>query len=211
MKFKNYTRLDYVEMKRPKISAGNLQGLLSERSSFRDFSKKPVSLDQLSEILYFSAGNVRFLKQNLESSKRPYPSAGAKYPLEIYPLVLVDSDIKKGLYHYNVIEHALEILLRPVNSDDLKDIWMSQKWFLKASIILIITAIFERTTEKYGQKGIGYSLIEAGHLGQNIYLVAQKTGIGCSAIGEFREDAIVKLLDINPDEELPIYYLALGN
>ena len=198
-------------MKRPKISPGTFQRLLSERSSFRGFSKKPVSLDQLSKILYFSAGTVRFLRQDLDSSRRPYPSAGAKYPLEIYPLLLVGSDIKKGLYHYNVIEHSLETLLRPINSADLKDIWMSQKWFRKASIILIITAIFERTTEKYGQKGIVYSLIEAGHLGQNIYHVAQKISVGCSAIGEFREDAIVKLLDINPDEELPIYYLALGN
>ena len=210
MKFKNYTRLDYVEMKRPTKPNG-FEKFIVGRSSYRGFSKKPANLDQLSKILYFSAGLTRFPQQNLESSRRPYPSAGAKYPLEIYPLVLVGSDIKKGLYHYNVIDHSLEILLLPIRRKDLKDIWMSQKWFRKASIILIITAIFERTTEKYGQKGIVYSLIEAGHLGQNIYHVAQKISVGCSAIGEFREDAIVKLLDINPDEELPIYYLALGN
>lgn len=210
--FKNYTRLDYIEMARPKAAFSQLQKLLVSRSSYRGFSKKPVTLKHLSQILYFSAGLVRFLQQNLESSRRPYPSAGAKYPLEVYPLVLVNSDnLKRGLYHYNVIEHSFEILLSSLRADDLKDIWMSQKWFRKASIILIITSVFERTTEKYGQRGIGFSLIEAGHLGQNIYLVAQKLGIGCSAIGEFREEAIVKLLDINPNEELPIYYIALGN
>lgn len=199
-------------MVRPKATFGQLQKLLVSRSSYRGFSKKPITLKHLSQILYFSAGLVRFLQQNLESSRRPYPSAGAKYPLEVYPLVLVNSDnLKRGLYHYNVIEHSLEILLSSLRADDLKNIWMSQKWFRKASIILIITSVFERTTEKYGQRGIGFSLIEAGHLGQNIHLVAQKLGIGCSAIGEFREEAIVKLLDINPNEELPVYYIALGN
>lgn len=210
--FKNYTRLKYIEIERPKVPPDGLEKLLANRSSYRNFSRKPVSLEQLSEILYFSAGLVRRPQQNPESSRRPYPSAGAKYPLETYPLVLVGSDsLRRGLYHYNVIEHSLEILLQPIKNSDLQDIWMSQKWFRKASVILIITAVFARITSKYGQRGIGYSLIEAGHLGQNIYLVSQKIGIGSSAIGEFKEEAIVKLLDINPYEELPIYYVALGN
>ncbi|MEX2028506.1 MAG: SagB/ThcOx family dehydrogenase [Candidatus Curtissbacteria bacterium] len=198
-------------MKKPKDIHGDLQSTLTNRSSYRNFSQKPVNLAQLSEILYFSAGLTQTPNQKIESSRRPYPSAGAKYPLEIYPLVMVNSNtLKKGLYHYNVIEHSLEILLQPLASKDT-NIWMSQKWFRKASIILIVTSVSERNTKKYGPRGIGYSLIEAGHLGQNVYLTAEKLGIGCSAIGELKEKKVIKLLDLNPDEEIPIYYLALGN
>lgn len=208
--FKNYTRLKYQQLK-SKIPKGEIENALASRSSYRNFSRKPVTLDQLSELLYISAGLLKINTKDIDLSKRAYPSAGAKYPLEIYPLVLVDSSIKKGLYHYNVLENSLETLIHPLKSLDIKNIWMSQEYFKKASVIIIITSIFERTTKKYGNRGIGYSLIEAGHLGQNIYLMAQKLKIGCSAIGELREKEIIKLLDINPDEEQPVYYLALGN
>lgn len=199
-------------MQRPQISTSDLGKAMVSRRSYRDFSKKPVSLNELSKLLYFSAGITYWgNSKDIVTTRRTYPSAGAKYPLEIYPLILQESNLKRGLYHYNVIEHSLEILLNQLTPPDTKNIWMSQKWFRKSSIILIITAVLGRITQKYGEKGIGYSLIEAGHLGQNVYLIANQMGIGCSAIGEFREDGIIKLLDINPDEEIPVYYLALGN
>lgn len=209
--FKNYTRLKYIEMRRPSVSKNGLEKLLTTRRSYHGFSRKPISLENLSKILYLSAGITEINGESLESSRRPYPSAGAKYPLEIYPLVLASSDLKKGLYHYNVIEHSLEVLLQPIKNSDFDSIWMSQEWFRKASIILIITSVFERTTKKYGKRGLGYSLIEAGHLGQNLYLNATQLKIGCSAIGELNEKPIIKLLDLNPDQEIPVYYIALGN
>ena len=76
---------------------------------------------------------------------------------------------------------------------------------------LIFTAVYHRTTDKYGQKGLPFPFIEAGHIGQNVYLLAQSLGIGCCAIGQFKEKQLCKLLDINPFEEYPIYYIALGN
>lgn len=210
MMFKNYTRLKYHEMKKV-IPQGELEKTLASRSSCRNFSKKPITLSQLSQLLYLSAGIMEIDNKNFNLSKRTYPSAGAKYPLEIYSLVLIGSGIERGLYHYNVLEHSLETLICPLKPSDTNTIWMSQKYFKNASIIIIITSIFKRTTKKYGNRGIGYSLIEAGHLGQNIYLMSRKLKIKCSAIGELNEKEIVKLLDINPDEEQPIYYIALGN
>lgn len=165
----------------------------------------------MSELLYFSAGLIEISTQGHEALRRPYPSAGAKYPLEIYLLVLKNSDLKKGLYHYNVLEHSLDVLVATITLDDIQNIWMTQKWFKKASIIVIITMIPDRTTRKYGNKGLEFCLLEAGHLGQNIALYCEHLGIGCSSIGEFKKEKLIELLDINPDEEQPVYYLGLGN
>lgn len=205
---KQYSRLRSIFLPEFPVRKDNLRDLLIKRISFRKFSGKPIRLQQLSEILYYSAGLVGESEGEFHF---PYPSAGGKYPIEIYPLVLYGDELKIGLYHYSPIGHALDILLTPLKKEDTSSIWMSQKWFRKASVILILTAVYHRTTEKYGYKGLPFPFIEAGHIGQNIYLIAQSLRIGCCAIGQFKEKELYKLLDINPFEEYPIYYIALGN
>lgn len=205
---KQYSRLKSIFLPEFPVRKDNLRDLLIKRISFRKFSGKLIRLQQLSEILYYSAGLVGESEGKFHLS---YPSAGGKYPIEIYPLVLYGDELKIGLYHYNPIEHALDILLTPLKKEDTSSIWMSQRWFRKASVILILTAVYHRTTDKYGNRGLPFPFIEAGHIGQNIYLLAQSLGIGCCAIGQFKEKQLCKLLDINPFEEYPIYYIALGN
>jgi SagB-type dehydrogenase family enzyme len=124
---------------------------------------------------------------------------------------LVNDDVQKGLYHYDPLSHSLDVLLVPLKYGDTSKIWKTQQWFKKASIVLILTAVYTRTTEKYGEKGLPFPFIEAGHIGQNIYLLAQSMKIGCCAIGQFNEKPLCELLDINIFEEYPIYYIALGN
>lgn len=205
---KQYSRLRNIFLPEFSIGKDNLRDLLSKRKSYRKFSGKPIRPEQLSEILYYSAGLVRDSEGKFH---RPYPSAGGKYPIEIYPLVLYGDELKVGLYHYSPIEHSLDVLSTSLRQEEISSIWMSQKWFRKASIILILTAVYHRTTDKYGQKGLPFPFIEAGHIGQSVYLLAQSLGIGCCAIGQFKEKEMCKLLDINPFEEYPIYYIALGN
>lgn len=185
--------------------------LIKKRSSFRNFIGKSISIRALSEILYYSAGVTRQNKIKAGNPLRACPSAGAKYPLEIYPLVLSSKEIIPGLYHYNPINNNLDILNQHVEGKEVDSIWMKlQPWFKKASVLLIITAIFHRTTDKYKERGILYPYIEAGHLAQNVYLIAGSVGLGCCAIGGLHEQQIIQLLDINAREEYPIYYIALG-
>jgi len=205
---KIYSRLKHIELPNFTKQNGDLRELLLKRFSYRNFSKKPVTLKQLSEILYYSAGIVR---ESGDELRRPYPSAGAKYPIEIYPLILVNSNIQKGLYHYDPLSHSLDVLLVPLRNSDISKIWKTQQWFKKASIVLILTAVYTRTTEKYGEEGLSFPFIEAGHIGQSVYLLAQNMKIGCCAIGQFNEKVLCELLDINIFEEYPIYYIALGN
>lgn len=205
---KQYSRLQNIFLPEFTAKKDNLRDLLVKRFSYRKFSKKPITLQNLSEILYYSVGLVREVKGKKYPS---YPSAGGKYPVEIYPLVLYGDELKTGLYHYNPTEHALDVLLTPLKKEDTSSIWMSQQWFRKASVVLILTAVYSRTTDKYGRRGLPFPFIEAGHIGQNIYLLAQSLGIGCCAIGQFKEKQLCELLDINPFEEYPIYYIALGD
>lgn len=208
MLYKHYNRLKSIYLPRFHKRGGQLRKLLITRFSYRKFSAQPFEIKTLSEILFYSAGIVR---KSAGQLRRPYPSAGAKYPLEIYPLVIFGKDIEEGLYHYDPSRHALDVLLSPIKQEELVHIWMGQQWFRKAAVVLIITAVFERTTEKYGKKGLPFPFIEAGHMGQNIYLLAQSMGVGCCAIGQFNEKELIKLLDINPFNEFPVYYIALGN
>ena len=187
--------------------------MIKKRSSFRDFTGKPITKGALSEILYYSAGVTRQNKIEEDNPFRAYPSAGAKYPLEIYPLILFskEKEMVPGLYHYNPINNNLDILNQEVKKREIDLIWMKpQPWFKKAAVLLIITATFHRTTDKYKEKGMIYPYIEAGHLAQNVYLIAGSAGLGCCAIGGLHEKQIIQLLDINAREEYPIYYIALG-
>ena len=208
---KYYSRLQQLPLPTPGKLSDGLRTLIRKRSSFRNFSETPLDFSTLSDILFYSAGVMRPNPTEIENPFRAYPSGGAKYPLEIYPLILSGKGIQQGLYHYSPLSHSLDVLLQPIFPKELDGIWTTQEWFRKAAAIIILTAIFHRTTNKYGERGIKFPYIEAGHLAQNIHLLATSLDLGCCSIGLLNEDALVKLLDINPRDEYPIYSIALGN
>lgn len=141
-------------------------------------------------------------------TRRAYPSGGARYPLEIYLLVLKGGEIKAGLYHYNVKHHILEILLEDVNYKYLR--YLYQHDFVKrASCLIIITSIPARTVIKY-QQWQRFILLEAGHIGQNVYLVSEAMKLGCCAIGGWNETNMNELLDIDGKYEYIVHMIAVG-
>lgn len=208
---KNYPRLEKISLPDVDIKVGELRQNIKKRRSFRSFSGKKINLKNLSDILYHGSAAIRPNIYEGINPFRTYPSAGAKYPLEVYVLILKGKDIKQGLYHYNPIKHELEVLHSKIKAGEIDPIWMpKQPWFKKASVIIMLTSIFHRTTDKYGKRGLFFPYIEAGHIAQNIYLLTTSLKIGCCAIGMLNEKPLIKLLDINPREEYPIYYLAIG-
>ena len=179
-----------------------LRELLVSRCSYREFSGKPISTKQLSNLLYYSAGLVR-------PDRRPYPFAGKWPSLEIYLWIRKGGDIKRGVYHYDPATHSLEVLLQPVVIEDAQDIWMGQEWQMKAAIIGFVTAVYVPIMSRYGPWGAPFPLIEAGHFMQNVYLLCPPLGLGCCSIGRFRESEVIRFLDLDPHEEYPVYYFAL--
>jgi len=207
--FKIYPRCSQIKIEKKSLfsKSPSIFYLLLKRSSQRKFNKTPLSFKEISQVLYFSAG----IKKNKKSDqvKRMYPSAGARYPLEIYVVILNSKEIPEGIYHYNVKWNTLELL----EKGDFKQIITEatqQKWVRNSAMVIIITAIFERTVIKYGIRGWRYILLDAGHLAQNVYLVSTALRLKCCSIGGFVDEKIIKLLDLNPNFELPIYLIAIG-
>jgi len=205
--YKGYSRFNHIPLgsfgKLPDIS---LFDALQQRVSFRNYSEKTLPLKSLSTLLYFSAG----LKLHLPKSffHRFYPSAGARYPLELYLVPLKVKNLPSGLYHYYPKNHSLEELLRFNRFNFNK--YFDQDWIKKCGTLIIITGIFKRTTLKYGERGYRYVLFEAGHLMQNIYLIATSLNVGCCSVGGFLDDQIDNLIDIDGINETVLCILAIG-
>lgn len=160
-------------------------------------------------MLYSSAGLI-FSGKDFNESRRPYPSAGARCPLEIYPMVLNCREFDKGLYHYNVKENSLELLLKKDLSDWLYKATGGEKWIRNTAVAFIISGLLDRTRIKYRDRGYRFVLIEAGHLGQNICLLITELGLGACPIGGFIGNEVNGLLDIQLQKEFALYIIAVG-
>ncbi|MCL5730184.1 MAG: SagB/ThcOx family dehydrogenase [Candidatus Pacearchaeota archaeon] len=204
--YKTYPRFPKVSLSKIK-PAGELQRLLEKRKSFRDFVDCPISINRFERLLYFSLG----IKENQEEvqKKRFYPSAGARFPIEPYIIVNNIQNLERGVYHYSAKNNELEVMLK-------KDLRMDSSSFFGDDIanknpnFIVLTGVMSRTEVKYGINAYRFALLEAGHIGQNLYLLAEKEGLGCCAIGGFDNDSLSKLLDLTEDE-IPLYSLAIGN
>jgi SagB-type dehydrogenase family enzyme len=207
--YKGYPRLPAIQLPKATLKKSiSLVSTLERRESSRAFSTTPLTLHELSTLLYYAAG-LRKPDMGGEA-KRFYPSAGARYPLEVYPVAMNVADIRPGLYHYYVRQHALEILeisdeitleLSPFLSDD---------WMRKAPLVLAISAVFARSQMKYGERGYRHILVEAGHMCQNIYLVATALGISCCSSGGFVDNFWNNLIDLDDRLEAIVALIFLG-
>jgi|SRR3989338_1724674 len=203
--FKGYARLKEIVLPRPKLPKKYLLNILSTRISTRNFlNSSLLSLETLSTLFFYSAG-LRERKFYFE--KRFYPSAGACYPLEVY-LISINTQLPKGIYHYYLKNHSFEQLLLFDRFDFKK--FFNQDWIERSSCLVVITAVFKRTTLIYGDRGYRHILIEIGHLGQNFYLNSSSLNIACCAVGGFMDRNLNELFDIDGINEAVVYVLALG-
>jgi SagB-type dehydrogenase family enzyme len=181
----------------------SLEQSLLERRSTRDYSGDALTLGEVSQLLWAAQGITDM------SGYRTAPSAGALYPLEIYIIVGDVVDLPAGIYHYLPESHGLELLTGGDVRASLADAALSQSWVRDGAISMVITAVYERTTVKYGERGIRYVHIEVGHAAQNICLQATAMGLGLVTVGAFDDDAVAELLDLT-DDESPLYVIPVG-
>lgn len=209
--FKLYPRLTQIGLEKIGTKKNILFSIIKRRKSERKFKGRSLTIKTISKILHFSCGirNFKEIKGNFDKSLRAYPSAGARYPLEIYPVILRSKEIPLGIYHYNVKWNSLELLLKKGLRKKFKEI-TGQNWIEKSAVIVIITAVYPRTIIKYKERGWRYIFFEAGHLGQNIHLITTALKLKSCAIGGFLDKEIINLLDLNPKSELPLYLIAIG-
>jgi len=196
----------------------DLAECLAERRSIRAYSDRPLEKRQLEQFLQLTARAHALVEvEGLGSiSIRNYPSGGARYPLELYPVVYTVQGLEPGIYHYHPYHHRLATL----DSDDAlrRDLLFAARTRMgdprtltgTPAVLFLVTAVFARTCWKY--RGIPYHLIlqEVGALYQTMYLVATMLGLAPCAVGAFPELAVAELLHIDSRDEAQVGLFALG-
>lgn len=182
----------------------SLEEAIAKRRSIRDFKDEAIGIEEVSQLLWSAQG----ITDNVNKF-RTAPSAGALYPLEVYIVIRRVKDLDPGVYKYLPHQHKLVFIKEGDISTKLVREALWQDWIAKSSIIIVISAIFERTTVKYGKRGIQYVYMEAGHSAQNVCLQAVTLGFGTTTVGAFNDEGIKQLLNMK-EEEIPIYILPIG-
>ncbi len=175
----------------------SVEAALAKRASVRHFTSVPLTLSQISQILWAAQGITR------NGWGRTAPSAGALYPLELY-LALRD-----GFFHYIPENHQLMRVSDSNLIEDLARAALGQQCIRESSAVVVIAAVYERIEQKYGRRAERYVKVEAGHAAQNILLQAVSEGIGAVPVGAFYDEDVRKALSLPSDHE-PLYLIPLG-
>ena len=173
----------------------------------RDYTSRPLTLSQVSELLYAGCGVTAKASGH---GLRAAPSAGALYPFEIYLVVNRVEDLEPGIYHYDPQPHALELRAQGAFSGDLVLACLGQEFLFGAGIVFVLAAVFDRACHKYGDRGYRYVYMEAGHISQNLYLQAASLGLGTVAIGAFFDHQVNALIGLDGTKEAAVYLQAVG-
>jgi len=184
----------------------SLEETIKSRRSRRSFRDRPLTLDQVSQLLWAAQAITED-----GGFKRAAPSAGATYPLDVYLLVGDKrvNGIQAGVYHYLIRDHSLKLLIGGDFRQALAKACLSQMFIASAPITIALSAEYARTTRRYGERGIGYVHMEVGHVGQNIYLQAEALGLGTVAIGAFSDHEVSRVLRL-PAKHEPLYIMPVG-
>jgi len=183
--------LKEIQLPQPKTNGTiSLEEAIAKRRSVRDFSPKQLELNEISQLLWAAQG-ITGRKGGFNF--RVAPSAGALYPMELY---LVSKD---GLFHYLPEGHKLEVLSAKDLRLPLSGAALGQAAVKDAPIVIVICGVPERITAKYGERGIRYMHIEAGHIAQNIHLEAVALGLASVPVGAFNDREVDKILGLSKD------------
>jgi SagB-type dehydrogenase family enzyme len=192
------------KMKLPKPrSSGptSVEEALLRRRSVREYGKDSLTLEEISQLLWAAQGVTE------KQGGRTAPSAGALYPLEIYLLAGEVEGLKTGLYHYRPADHSVLLKTPEDLRRQITEASLNQDQILKAPATLIVAAVFRRTTQKYGERGVRYVLQEVGSVCQNVHLQAESLNLGTVWIGAFDDLKVREALGI---AEEPLAIMPVG-
>jgi SagB-type dehydrogenase family enzyme len=181
----------------------SLEESLVRRRSLREYSGESLTLQEVSQLLWAAQGMTSTW------GGRTAPSAGALYPLEVVVIVGNVRDLAAGVYRYDPKGHEVVMLAAGDKRSPLAGAALGQSSVKNGAVDLVFTAVYRKTTRKYGDRGIQYVHMEAGHAAQNVCLQATAMGLGTVPIGAFSDEQVSSLLNLPKDEE-PLYIIPVG-
>ena len=207
--YKTYPEASKHPLPRPVFGETNsLWDILAQRRSRRRYTPDPISMTTLSTLLWATQG-VTLSAPRYQF--RAAPSAGALYPVETYLSIHRVAGLKQGIYHFNVLDFALEEIAQGNFGEQLTHAALDQAMVRRGAVLFIWTAIVLRSMWKYRNRCIRYIFMDAGHIGQNLQLAATAVELGCCPIGAFYDREVNEILRVDGEEETAIYLAAAGN
>ena len=197
---------DAVVVQLPALGTNDvsLSTALTHRRSQREFSAESLSLGELGYLLWSAQGVT-------EEPHRTAPSAGGRYPLETYILVLRVDGVAPGVHRYLPATHQLvEVRAEPELKARVVDACYQQAFVGEAAAVLVWAAVPERTEWKYGYLAHRMIAMEAGHACQNVYLACEAVGAGACALLSYDQNKLNALLGIDGENEFALYLAAVG-
>lgn len=198
---KEYARFPRLHLAAPDNDL-TLMEAAERRHSCRESTNNPPAFSQLGTLFGIA------MKQHVGGRRRPYPSGGSLYPIEAYLIGRIE-DEKWYAYHYQAKDHSLEKMW-PIVETDYSALVKSTNQ-PAAGAFIALTSRWFRSEQKYRDFSYNLSLLEAGHVAQNILLSSVAANLCACPIGGFDEAIVSRLLDLFPNQEDPIYLISLSN
>jgi SagB-type dehydrogenase family enzyme len=193
-----------VRLPQPRFDTGtSVEKALLSRRSVREFREEPLTLAEIGQLLWAAQGVTS------PGGLRTAPSAGALYPLETYIVAGNVTGLAAGVYRYLPHQHALALIIPGDRRGEVSDAALYQASIRKAPVSLVFSAVFARSTGKYGKRGLLYVYMEQGHAAENVFLQAVSLNLGTVVIGAFDDAGVKKVLSLPPEEE-PLSIMPVG-
>lgn len=191
----------------------SLPQAIRQRRSQRTWAHTPISTAQLGTLLRLGAGIVRVEESGGKPTyHRAAPSGGARYPIELYPVVLRVSDVPTGIYHYDYHSHALDVLQQSSETEATFSGHSVYPEFIEgAAVGFLMTAVFERVSMKYSDRGYRNILLEAGHIAQNLCLLASSMKLGSLCMAGYYDQKMEQMLWLDGLSESVVYLVIVGH
>jgi SagB-type dehydrogenase family enzyme len=200
--------LKYFPIRSPDQVGGKpIWETIAQRRSIREFSRQSITFSELSQLIWATQG---ITSRAWGFDFRAVPSAGALYPIETYIAANRVDEIPPGIYHFNVKEAQLILLKEGNFGQDLSHAGLGQEMLEEASCAFIWTGIVGRSKWKYRERAYRYIYMDAGHIGQNLYLAATALNLGCCTVGAFFDEEVDRIVGVDGKEEISIYLGAVG-
>jgi SagB-type dehydrogenase family enzyme len=197
--------MEIVPLPEPRrVGETSLAEALRGRHSMRDYRRNALAIDAVAQILWAAQG------VNAADGGRTAPSAGGLYPLELLLVVGEVDGLPAGVYRYRPRQHDLQLHADGDRREALAGAAVDQKWIGKAPAVLVIAAVFERTTDEYGRRGRRYVHMEAGIAAENAHLMVTALGLGTTMVGAFEDKDVRRILELPAGFE-PLLLMPVGH
>ena len=205
--------IDLTPIEEIKIENDNLIQNIGNRKSHRQYTNKPLTLEELSFLLWASQGVKSVYERDNKSyaTFRTVPSAGSRHPFETYLLINNVTGLKKGLYRYIAIEHKL-IFIRELKNqrEKITDATLGQKFTGMAAVVFIWSCVAYRGEWRYNIAAHKAMLLDAGHICQNLYLACEGINAGTCAIAAYDQGKVDNIIEVDGENEFSVYLSPVG-